>query len=135
MPSTVKHITVSEDKFAYALENILKGVDTNISECVVKPIGSAVMYGAKIARWAAPMRTGGYAGGFTSKVDRTGTKHCVGTVYNKNKPGLVHLLEKGHRTIGGGWVEGRPHLSTAAEEAFALLERELDEAIEKGLQL
>lgn len=135
MPSTAKHLTVGADKFAMSLESILSGVETNISECIVKPVGTAVRYGAKVARWGAPMRTGKYAGGFTSKVDRTGTKHCIGTVYNKAKPGLVHLLEKGHATIGGGRVRAYPHMDTAAEEAFALMEKELSKAIDKGLAL
>lgn len=135
MPSTVKHLTVGEDKFAVSLENILSGVDTNISECIVKPVSSAVRYGAKIARWAAPMDTGEYASGFASKTDRTGKKHCIGTIYNKKKPGLVHLLEKGHATIGGGRTKAYPHLIYAADEAFALLDKELDKAIERGLML
>lgn len=135
MPSTAKHLTVGEDKFAMSLESLLHDVDTNISECIVKPVGSAVRYGAKVARWAAPMRTGEYAGGFTSTTDRTGQKHCIGTVYNKKKPGLVHLLEKGHATIGGGRVRAYPHMIIAADEAFALLEKELDKAIDRGLAL
>lgn len=135
MPSTVKHLTVGEDEFSVGLEKILNGVESNISECIVKPISTSVRYGAKIARWAAPMKTGKYAGGFTSKTDKTGKRHCVGTIYNKAKPGLVHLLEKGHATIGGGRVRAYPHLSIAAEETFALLDKELDKAIEKGLEL
>lgn len=135
MPSTAKHLTVGEDKFAMSLESLLHDVDTNISECIVKPVSTAVRYGAKIARWSAPMKTGEYASGFASKTDRTGQKHCIGTIYNKKKPGLVHLLEKGHATIGGGRVRAYPHMIIAADEAFALLEKELDKAIDRGLAL
>lgn len=135
MPSTVKHITVGEDKFAMSLESLLHDVDTNISECIVKPVSTAVRYGAKVARWSAPMKTGEYCSGFASKTDRTGKKHCIGTVYNKKKPGLVHLLEKGHATLGGGRTRAYPHMIIAADEAFALVEKELDKAIDRGLAL
>ena len=139
MPSTAKHLTVGADKFAASLENILSGVETNISECIVKPVSTAVRYGAKVARWSAPMRTGEYCSGFTSKTDRTGKRHCIGTVYNKKKPGLVHLLEKGHNRVVNGVVVGRakayPHMIIAADETFALLEKELDKAIDRGLNL
>ena len=44
-------------------------------------------------------------------------------------PGLPHLLEKGHATIGGGRVPGRVHIDPAAQSGFDAAMQ----AVEEGL--
>jgi len=45
---------------------------------------------------------------------------------------LAHLLEYGHAKVGGGRVEGRPHIGPAEEEVIREFTREVEEAIERG---
>lgn len=77
----------------------------------------------------SPQLTGGYKRGWTSKrtTDRSG--QLAITVYNRRKPGLTHLLEKGHAKRGGGRVEGIPHIAPAEEYAIEELEKRIREGL------
>ena len=51
-----------------------------------------------------------YAKGWTSKFE-TGRVSAQGVIYNKDLPGLPHLLEHGHANRGGGRTPGRAHIA------------------------
>lgn len=51
-------------------------------------------------------RKGHYKDGWASKVETENAVSIGIRIYNKKKPGLTHLLEKGHAKRGGGRVEG-----------------------------
>lgn len=68
---------------------------------------------------------GGYAEGWTTKR----TKYGV-VVYNKNKPGLTHLLEKGHVLVNGDRSRKFPHIEPAEQKAIA----KFSEAVEKAIK-
>ncbi|MCI9190909.1 MAG: HK97 gp10 family phage protein [Lachnospiraceae bacterium] len=78
---------------------------------------------------AAPVRTGKYAKGWTSKnTDQGGRGTCGRTVYQRAKPGLAHLLQHGH---GGPRPAGaHPHIPSD-EETAELLERNLESEMAK----
>mgnify|MGYP007038283179 CR=1 FL=1 len=58
---------------------------------------------------------------------------------NERYPGLPHLLEKGHRTIGAvygggdGFVPGSEHMAPAYDVAVELFESEIDKAVDAAL--
>ena len=76
--------------------------------------------------------TGGhYKDGWASKVEAE-TPVAIGIrVYNKKKPWLTHLLEKGHAKRGGGRVEGIPHIAPAEQHAMEEYERRLRERLSR----
>lgn len=76
--------------------------------------------------------TGKYAAGFRRKVKGDGTGVSV-EIGNAKYPGLVHLLEKGHATLGGGRADGRPHVSKAAEVAMQQFGDDVDELVDRVL--
>lgn len=61
-----------------------------------------------------------YADGWSMRTQRK-RGHVEAVVYNKDKPGLAHLLEKGHANRDGGRTPGKEHIRPAYEAA----EREL----------
>lgn len=78
----------------------------------------------------SPKRPGGgeYASGWATRKTKDGT-----TVYNRRKPGLTHLLEKGHviRNKYGtyGRTGGNPHIEPVSEQSS----REFEENIRREL--
>lgn len=74
---------------------------------------------------------GHYKDGWTYKTEvDTGTALAV-RVHNKKKPGLTHLLEKGHAKRGGGRTRAFPHIGPAEENAINKFESELKERLTK----
>lgn len=114
-----RHVTV--DGFAAALEDIFDEID----EVPEKALNQGVRKGATETRklWkqgAAQFRVLNpdrpYKDSIKTRIDRTGDRpqaHIYST-----KPGLPHLLEKGHATIGGNRVPGYVHIDPAAQAGF-----------------
>lgn len=97
-----------------------------VTEEVMKTAVTKVSKEAKeIAKSGSPVRYGGYQKGWaTKKTTDTSNKASV-TIYNKAKPGLTHLLEKGHAKRGGGRVDGKKHIAPAEEYAVTELEAQI----------
>ena len=58
---------------------------------------------------ASPGKTGKYAKGWSLQSQNTRLGVDV-VIYNKNKPGLTHLLENGHALRNGGRSKAIPHI-------------------------
>jgi hypothetical protein len=83
----------------------------------------------KIVQSGSPTKTGGYKKGWAVKKTSEKSGELTITVYNRRKPGLTHLLEKGHAKRGGGRVAAKVHIAPAEEYAIS----ELESQIVKGL--
>ena len=83
----------------------------------------------KIVQAGSPVQTGGYQKGWAVKKTSAKAGQVSITVYNRKKPGLTHLLEKGHAKRGGGRVAGQPHIAPAEQYAVS----ELENKIKRGL--
>ena len=101
------------DKLDTAIKDILdkygEDVQDDLDEVTKEVTKKGALAVRQSARDAGLVKTGRYAKGWTSKTekDRLGVH---GTIYNKTKPGLAHLLENGHAKRGGGFVEGKVHI-------------------------
>lgn len=58
---------------------------------------------------------GHYADGWSVKAVRTSANKFMFVVYNRKKPGLTHLLEKGHQLWQGGRARAIPHIKPVEE--------------------
>ncbi len=79
-------------------------------------------------REKSPKDTGDYAKGWRYRKEAPGRYR----VYNKDKPQLTHLLEKGHAKRGGGRVEAKVHIKPAEERHIPQLERRIEQILERG---
>lgn len=74
---------------------------------------------------------GHYKDGWASKVENENAVAIGIRVYNKKKPGLTHLLEKGHAKRGGGRVEGISHISPVEQKVIEEYEKRLKERLSR----
>ena len=72
--------------------------------------------------------TGRYAKGWTSQIEENHYS-AQGIIYNKDLPGLPHLLEKGHAKRGGGRVEGVVHIEPVEKQVIEEFENSIKRAI------
>lgn len=79
------------------------------------------------------IKTGKYARSIRHQMLATGGDAPDGEIGSASMPGLAHLLEKGHASVGGGFVSGREHIAPAADEAFADFEERLSAGVERAI--
>ena len=107
------------------LEEYASGAEDAINEVIPKVAKDA----AKQLRNISPKDTGDYAKGWKVKTEKT-RLGVSGVVYNKDYPGLVHLLEFGHAKRNGGRTRAFPHVAPVNEWA----EKEVVQRIEEALK-
>lgn len=87
----------------------------------------------KQLKQTSPKKTGEYAKSWTMKTEpEVGQPHKRIVHVKAPHYRLAHLLEYGHAKVGGGRVEGRPHIGPAEEEVIREFTREVEEAIKRG---
>lgn len=116
---------ISVDQMSDAIMEALNEYK-EVTEEVVKTAVTKVSKEAKdMAKSASPVHYGGYQKGWAVKKTVDTSNKASVTVYNKAKPGLTHLLEKGHAKRGGGRVSGKVHIAPAEEYAVTELEAQI----------
>lgn len=106
-------------------------VTENVKEEAKKTAAEAVDELKKISPEGSGSKKGHYKDGWASKTEQEKSTYIGIRVYNKKKPGLTHLLEKGHAKRGGGRVEGIPHIEIAEKKAIESYEKRLKERLRK----
>ena len=105
------------DDIMKILEEYSDEVDRASEECIKK----VSQKGATALRRVSPKKSGTYAKGWTYKVERR-RLYAAAVIYNKNRPGLAHLLEHGHVTRNG---TGRTYPKTPAHVHIQPIEDQL----------
>jgi len=121
----------SIDKFSAAIHDILEEYGDELHENVAEAAKAVTKKGAQAVRQAAASSFGGsgkYAKGWTSRFE-TGRLSAQGVIYNKDVPGLPHLLENGHAKRGGGRVAGRTHIKPVEEKIIEEFEKAVRDSV------
>ena len=87
----------------------------------------------KQLKQTSPKKTGKYAKSWTMSTEKEiGQPHK--RIIHAKAPHyrLTHLLEHGHAKVGGGRVEGRPHIRPAEEMVIEEFVKEVEEVIKRG---
>lgn len=115
--SNSSNIPVELDDFAATLEDVLGELDQYTTDALTKGVKAGARECKRLweSNAAAALKGDKYR---KSIHYRTETLDGLprATVYS-DMPGLPHLLEKGHASIGGGRVAGRVHIKPAAKAA------------------
>lgn len=114
-----------EEAFSKIVEEYLGELPEKTKPAVSKA-GRAVVNEIKGSN-AFKDKSGKYRKGWRQKTEGDAIVGYVSTVYNSTRPGLAHLLEKGHG--GPAPAPPHPHIAQAYEEGVKTLERELKKAI------
>lgn len=125
-------VTIEADRFGATLEQVLGDVARDVDAVSRSAVRKAADRGVEEVSSRSPVRTGGYREGWSRRVRKT-PEGWSAEVGNDRKPGLAHLLEKGHARVGGGRVAPSPpggHVAPAADAAFG----ELWEQVSKGVE-
>jgi len=115
---------------------IAKGL-ADYSQDVVKKVNVSSERVGKAAvkrlKQTSPKRYGKYAKSWTMKTEpEVGQPHKRIVHVKAPHYRLTHLLEHGHAKVGGGRVEGKPHIRPAEEQVIKDFVAEVEEAIKRG---
>lgn len=122
---------IKAEEMGVEISNLISDYTKEVGEAIEKEVDSTAKEMLKEIKATAPKKTGKYAKGFKIKKENIGGS-TTRIIYNKDKPGLVHLLELGHGKRGGGRVSARPHLRPAYDKYAPKMEREIERIIRNG---
>ena len=124
---------VSVDQLA---AEIAKGLAEYSQDVVERVNASSERIGkeaVKQLKQTSPKRYGNYAKSWTMKTEpEVGQPHKRIVHVKAPHYRLAHLLEYGHAKVGGGRVEGKPHIRPAEEMVIREFMSEVEEAIKRG---
>lgn len=127
-----KHLWVEEDEFAAAMSEIFGDIVDASDEAVFQCVHDALELGRD--EWRRGAKGYGWKYGRHVTYRALRQKHGTeGHIYSR-KPGLPHLLEKGHAKIGGGKTRAFEHVKPAAEYAFRYAREHIGEYVARELR-
>ena len=124
---------VSIDQLAAEIAKGLADYSQDVVEKVdvsSEAVGKAAV---KRLKETSPKRYGKYAKSWTMTTEKAIGQPDLRIIHAKAPHyRLTHLLEHGHAKVGGGRVEGKPHIRPAEEMVIKEFMAEVEEAIKSG---
>jgi hypothetical protein len=126
---------INIDRLASEIADALATYSKDVVEKVNVSSDKVGKAAVKRLKQTSPKRPGSgkYAKAWTIKTEpEVGQPHTRIVHVKAPHYRLTHLLEKGHAKVGGGRVDGIPHIRPAEEEVIREFTREVEEAIKRG---
>lgn len=124
------------DKLGESLSKILDEYAEETYKDVSALAKKFAQKGAQAVRQEAKSKGWGehtdYDKGWTSRFE-TGRLSAQGVIYNKDVPGLPHLLENGHALRNGGRSKAFPHIGKIEEMITEEFEKAVKNDIQRGV--
>lgn len=118
------------DKFADEIQKIAEGYVEEVNKAVAEVLPKVGKDAVKELKQTSPKKTGRYAKGWTSKVEKERLSTSI-SIYNKDRYQLTHLLEKGHAKVNGGRVPAHPHIKPAEDHAADNAVKQIKEKVKR----
>ena len=104
---------------------VIAGANTAIKQLANKG-RNAVRRNARAKFTRSSRKSRKYSNGWMYKMERWSNKAIAGAViYEKNQPGLAHLLEHGHAKVNGGRTKAREHVKPVEDQLASEIVREV----------
>ena len=116
------------NEIAKGLAEYTQDVVEGINEASNKIANKAV----KKLKADSPKDSGKYAKGWAKKTEKKFGETNSHIIYNKNKPGLTHLLEHGHAKRGGGRTKAKSHIRPVEEMVIEEFTTEVEKVVKGG---
>ena len=120
-------MNITPDEFDAAFGGIIDAFNRQATDDLKKDVRASGDVALASVRAGSPVRAasgGGYKAGWRLKMHLTVTGFYI-RIYNTKKPGLAHLLEKGHALRDGGFSRKFPHIEPAYKTGLSDLNRRL----------
>lgn len=123
---------IKPDELGIELSKIISEYTEEVRAAIDEEVDTTAKKVLDEIKATSPKKTGKYRKGF--KIKKNDAKGSTGRIiYNKDRPGLVHLLELGHAKKGGkGRVSAQPHLRPAYDKYVPRMEKNIENIIMKG---
>jgi len=121
---------MANDDFTVQISKILSEYNEKVDRAMKEALPKIAKEATKKLKGSSPARKGTYAGGWRAKVSLS-TVGVEAVVYNARKPGLPHLLERGHAKRGGGRTSPDVHIKPVEEWVKQEAVKAVEEAIQK----
>lgn len=123
-------VSINVDDISKEIERSIKEYTEDVKAGIEQAKIEVAKKAVKELKQTSPRRTKGkdsYADGWARKKSKGAQ-----IIYNKNKPSLTHLLEKGHAKRNGGRVNGIPHIEPAEQKANDEFQNRVEWVIKNG---
>lgn len=133
-----KQVVCDAENFAIGMDELLSDIAPDVAKKISVEIPKVARSGAKTLREEAGKRWKGktgkrYSSGFQARKIQDGIV-TTAEIGNKNVPGLVHLLEKGHETLTSRRVAGIPHVAPVYNELEPKVLKAISDAVGEALE-
>lgn len=126
---------VSTEGLADAIVESLKEYSDVVTEDFKEVAKKVAKEGTQRLKKTSPKgdgsKKGHYANGWTVTAVESGTNKFSFVVNNRKKPGLTHLLEKGHQLWQGGRAKAIPHIKPVEDWCNREFEKRVEAMLRK----